>query len=127
VNYAIAQRNADAKIRKDGGVFRLEWDTDQTVDVVTDQPGKADPTGTNVSFVAFPMSFRGRSADSLQDGTEILTRVRRFLMGALRLSIEPKPGMRIVGWEKKTWTIESCAPLCPDGKTVVLWNGFLKQ
>lgn len=128
MNYAAQQQKADAKIRKQGGVATMEWDAPGVVaDVVTDQPGKPDEFSTSVSFAAFPITFRGRAADGIAEGTEVLTKVRRFLMGAYQIAKAPAPDMRIVGWEGQTWTIESCAPLSPDGVTAVLFSGFIKQ
>lgn len=127
MNYAVKQRTTHATLLKKGALATLAWDEKGVGDKLAGTVGTPLTRTRSVPLVVLPLSRRFLAADTYEAQTLILQRSRRFLMGAYQIDCTPTQGMRIVGWEGHNWTIDSIAPLIPDGQTVVMYTGTMKQ
>ncbi len=128
--YLADQRDAHQEILESGGMATITWETTTPPTPAQVDAGQAATVTSGsgkIAMTVFPLSRRFMAADTFEAQRLIFQHSRRFIMSAYKTPTVPKVGDRIVGWEKTNWTIDSIAPLMPDGEHPILYTGTMKE
>lgn len=127
--YIRLQGTAARLIKSNGGSFQVRKPNPGTPDPVTGTVSST-PVVQAVDAVILLPSSQVRSLPVQEylgeNGIRVLSKMNNIIFSASGLDFSLEPGQEIF-YEDSWWVIEYVSPLKPDGKTTVIYKGFIRR
>ena len=127
--YIRLQGTAAKLIKANGGSFQVRKPGTGTPDPVTGTVSST-PVVQDVDAVILLPSSQVRSLPVQEylgeNGIRVLSKMNNVIFSASGLDFPLEPGQEIY-YEDEWWIIEYVSPLKPDGKTTVIYKGFIRR
>tara|TARA_R100000152_G_C6782307_1_gene219765 strand:- start:10082 stop:10477 length:396 start_codon:yes stop_codon:yes gene_type:complete len=127
--YIRLQGTAARLIKSNGGSFQVRKPNPGTPDPVT---GTVSRTPVVQAVDAVILLFGGQVKNNPiegflgENGIRVLSKMNNIIFSASGLDFPLEPGQEIY-YEDSWWIIEYVSPLKPDGKTTVIYKGFIRR
>ena len=127
--YIRLQGTAARLIKQNGGSFQVRKPGVGTPDPVTGTVSSVPVVQVVEAVVLLPSSqVRSLPVQEYlgENGIRVLSKMNNTIFSASGLDFSLEPGQEIF-YEDEWWVIEYVSPLKPDGKTTVIYKGFIRR